>query len=905
MKKIIGNRRPITWTLTSTASKEFNSMVGGETVWVTDGSRCFTGTFRLDDVPDAAFVLLDLGDNGGASSCMVYLNGASLGSIVGRRNSVRFCVAAKRLRTGENTVAMVRHAEMHEVTGADGKPTHLVTHDDTLPCSAVEVLPFLPVGAVIGVESGAEGATLACADGSRLRLAFPHAGMVRVTAAATDPAAPLLADAVCLSGETTAEPCTVSQDADGVTISTPSTRVTVAAGDGTLTVTRTDGSLVRAGLRVLRAGACTLLCWPLDSNEHIFGLGENTIFEDGDKVAEGLDKRGQAEDIWVIHSYWHCDKPIPFLLSTGGYGLYLHASYRAVVDLGRQVADQAWCFVDHDRADAVLFTAPEFPAQVRAYTRLTGRSPLPPRWAFGYWQSTTTRTTQESLLELLESFNRKGIPLDVLAIDGWWMEPKEFWQWRPDFYPNPEALLARLREEDVHLSLWSCPFVPPDSRMYREGAEQGYLMTDDSGQPGRINCWVGQGMSLPDVAAPAARAWLGAQLAPFIAAGTSVIKTDGGDGPETPPDLWSATGHSMREIHNLFPVLYAGAVHDAIQAEAGERRVLTWTRTGFTGIQRYPCCWGGDQAANFGGGRVLIRAGQQAGLMGIPYWSHDLGGFGGQPAEEYYIRSMQWGLLSPLSRGHGPVVAPWCMSKRAEEIVARYIRLRYRLLPSLYSYAWHSHTTGEPMMRALVLDYQDDPRVYTAQFTYTLGPDLLVAPIYEESGDPNALARRDVYLPAGAWYDYWTDAVVGGGQTLALAVPLDTLPLYVRAGGLLLEGPAVARAGTAPDTFTLQVYAGGDGTLTYYEDDGQTHAYRAGACATTPLRVTDDGATLRLTIGATEGAYAGQPDAYRFTVRVHGIAEGDCRVNGKAVPLDGLTVTKTRAEQIEVRVSRY
>ena len=523
-----------------------------------------------------------------------------------------------------------------------------------------------------------------------------------------------------------------------------------------ISVYRSDGAAVEK-ISFKFAGEQSALSWQLDDNEHVFGLGENTT--------GGMDKRGKKEQIWVIHSFEKCDKPVPFLLSTSGYGFYLHCAYKAEFDIGKDVKNQARCFVDNTRMDIFLLTKKLFPELISNFTELTGRSPMPPRWAFGYWQSTTRPISQAELEKNIAIFENKKISVDVIAIDPVWQKPGfQSWQWNRKYFPNPSKFLSTLKSAKTNLALWTCPFINHTSPLYDEAVRKKFVMENENGLPGKINWWMGFNGLLMDSYHPEAVRWWGKLIASFVKSGVNVLKIDGGDTNETIPGLFSSKKHSMRELHNLYPVLFAKAVHESMKKAAGNKRTITWIRTGFTGIQRYPCCWGGDQEANFRGGRVLIKAGQQSGLAGIPYWSHDLGGFAGRPTEEYYIRSFQWGLLSPLARAHGYVAAPWEMGKRAEKITGDFIRLRYRLLTTIYSYAWNSHVTGEPMMRAMVIDNQEDKNTYDAEFQYMFGHSILVAPVYKESNDKNLASRRTVYLPEGRWYDFWSDKIYAGGK---------------------------------------------------------------------------------------------------------------------------------------------
>jgi len=892
----------VRWELLTTGNEETQSMVGGDVSVLSNAVEHYATSFICEQVPPAEWLLLDLGNNspanGYGNKTVAALNGVRLGEVNSRRNRIRFCIHARQMRAGRNELRMARHGKVYSAWIRNGPPVERKYACDMAPDDRVTILPFATLGAVTDVTHGERGAVLETSSGRGIGVQFPQPGVVRLTAAAGDPEEVLLVDDLCLVQGGKSEAFKIVRQAGAIQLRSSSLTVVVNEGEPSISIHRLDGTPVRQGLNFWHAEGSVLLTWPLDEPEHIFGLGENTT--------EGMDKRGKQEDVWVIHSFEKCDKPVPFLLSTSGYGLYLHSSYRAVFDLGKTERQQAFCYVDNDRADAFVLAGERFTEMIRDYTALTGRSPLPPRWAFGYWQSATPSMHQARFEENIDTFARKDIPIDVLGVDPCWQQPGyQSWQWSERYFPEPEKFLAKLKSMGIHLALWTCPFLARSSPLYAEATGKQYVMRDEDGQPGEIDWWMGFDSGLMDFCNPEAAAWWGEMLRPLVASGVSVLKTDGGDTNETPPDLVSVTGHSLRELHNLYPILFAKTVHEAMQRVVPDERILTWIRTGFAGIQRYPCCWGGDQDADFGGGRVLIKAGQQAGLAGIPFWSHDLGGFAGRPTEEYYVRSFQWGLLSSISRAHGSVAAPWEMGERAETIATQYLRLRYRLLPTLYSYAWYSHATGEPMMRALVLDYQDDPNVYQAEYQYKLGPDLLIAPVYEESGTDDLCARRQVYLPEGPWYDYWTDERLTGQQTLTALAPLDTLPVYVRAGAIIVYGPDANRASSIPDRLNVHVYSGGNGNLTYYEDDGHSQAYLAGECATTLITALDRETDLHVEMASSTGEFNGQPERHHLDFWVHGLdSVAGCRVNGTPTT-DGIFDERKRLFRISLSKKRF
>jgi alpha-D-xyloside xylohydrolase len=531
---------------------------------------------------------------------------------------------------------------------------------------------------------------------------------------------------------------------------------------------------------------------------------------------------------------------------------------------------------------------------IGAYTALTGRSPMPPRWAFGYWQSRAGWGAQDWALELAGRLRRDGFPLDVIHMDGWSEGDLRF---APQRFSDPEGFVKRLAAMGVKVCIWETPFVHPAWRMFRQGLDRGYFALKPDGGYYPISTWVGEGLGLLDFLNPETCRWWQDAHKPVLGMGIGAVKTDGGDTAEVPADAVFHGGYVGQEVHNLYPLLFNRCVYEGQQRLRPGLRVINWTRTGYAGIQRYPCTWGGDEPSNFDGGRTLVRAGINAGLCGIAFWSHDLGGFADGRTREYYVRSCQWGFLSPLSRIHGiaemsaePGITgnePWVYGPETEAIVREYVKLRYRLLPYLYSCAHEAAATGVPIMRALPLEFPDDARAYAEDYEYMLGPALLVAPIVEPSGRADLRASRKVYLPEGQWYDYWTDKRLRGPATVTVVAPLDTLPVFVRAGAVIPYGPDIAYiAGPPAAALTVDAYAGADGAFGLVEDDGVTLRYREGQVARTALGLREARAgarrTVTVSLAAPAGRYDGMPPARPVTVRVHGL-EGtvSAAVNGK------------------------
>jgi alpha-glucosidase len=313
------------------------------------------------------------------------------------------------------------------------------------------------------------------------------------------------------------------------------------------------------------------------------------------------------------------------------------------------------------------------------------------------------------------------------------------------------------------------------------------------------------------------------------------------------------------------------AIFAAHQQYAPRQRIFILSRAAFLGSQRYGAgLWSGDVDMTFTALRKQVALGLNVSLAGIPWWGTDIGGFGfaGQCTPELYIRWFQFGAFCPLFRPHGDQTElrePWQFGAEVEAICAKYLRLRYRLLPYLYTAVHEACTTGIPLMRPLVLEFSDDPRVFNLSDEYLFGPDLLVAPILDEGS-----VKREVYLPAGGWIDFWTDAVYTGPCSLTVEAPLDTLPLFIRQGAILPLGPEMQYSWERLlDPLTLEIYRGADHAYTLYEDDGETTAYQTGSYVSTLFQMTESAEGLTFIIGEAQGVFTGHQSERTYVLNVH------------------------------------
>jgi alpha-D-xyloside xylohydrolase len=475
--------------------------------------------------------------------------------------------------------------------------------------------------------------------------------------------------------------------------------------------------------------------------------------------------------------------------------------------------------VPDDLIDYYVLAGPDPADVLRRLDAITGPPVLPPKWAFGTWISSGFFVdTHQAVLDRARRIRADGIPCDVLHLDTYW-QTEGHWsdlQWDPERFPDPEGLLAELSALGFKVSLWANPYISHLSPLFGYAEECGYFLRRPDGSTYVADVWHGNhpASGILDLTNPQAVQWLQGLLRQLLRQGVAAIKTDFAEG--VPVDAVCAAGLTGAELHNVYSLLYNDAVVQVTREVNGHDAV--WARSTFLGGQRHAAQWAGDTTASYAAMASTLRGGLSHGLSGIPYWSHDAGGFHGTPTPDLYVRWAQFGALSPLVRFHGTTSRePWRFPAQAARAAVAAIRLRYRLMPYLYTAAVESARTGTPMMRALLLDSPRDPGAWLADLEYLLGPDLLVAPMTDPAGS------RQVYLPPGQWVDWWTGAVLSGGGYRPVARPLDQIPLFVRAGALIPVTEVADRIGDGPFANLTLLSFGGASTATRLSDvDGDT-----------------------------------------------------------------------------------
>lgn len=547
----------------------------------------------------------------------------------------------------------------------------------------------------------------------------------------------------------------------------------------------------------------------LHSEEPVYGLGEKY---------GPLNRRGQLLESWnedalgvnAEASYKNC----PFAWSTAGWGVFVHTTARVQHGVGYpQWSHRSYVLRVADSVlDLFLFAADSPAALLERYTQLTGRAPRIPRWSLGVWLSRCYYHTAEELLAAAQGMREHELPCDVITLDGRaWLKVKTRFgfKWDEERFPDPAGFIRQVRALGYRLCVWEYPYVSIYNPLFNELAEKGYLLRNAAGET-CIFEWDPEPFGavltpLPtsgiiDFTNPEAYAWYRDMHRALFEAGVDVLKTDFGE--QVPSKAVAFNGETGDRLHNVYPLLYNRCVYEAT-GRYHEGEPLVWGRSGWTGSQRYPMQWGGDSQGDWEGLAASIRGGLSWGMSGVPFYTHDIGGFYDlgklKPPAEHYIRSMQVGVLSSHTRFHGTTPRePWEFGEEAERIVREWLTLRYRLIPYLEACAEEASRTGMPVMRAMPLAFPKDRVARGFEEQYMLGPALLVAPVLAAGG------AVTVYLPEGEWTDVWTRERLTGPRVLELHMPLERIPLYGRAGTRVPLGPAVQRTAELPAEIPIE-----------------------------------------------------------------------------------------------------
>lgn len=600
-------------------------------------------------------------------------------------------------------------------------------------------------------------------------------------------------------------------------------------------------------------------------NEHCFGFGAGegvggrSGFED--EFFNRLDKRGQKIGIR--------GRRVGFFMSTNGYGIFLNSRhpYNSTFRMG-SYDPHSYSFETADsQLDYYFIYGPAFKHILGQYTQLTGRAPLIPKWGFGirqagYWD-------QKQVLEYTKSYRDKDIPCDLFHIDSGWVDKGSDYQghgicygnnpggycdfkWDSRQFPNPETMISEISRQGFKFSLWETALVNPNvGEFYRYGAEHDYFLKNPDGSVCLVPYGTRGPVAVPDFTNPQTGRWWKKQHKPLIDIGVDAFKLDISGDLRTAQDAIFYDGRSLDQGRILHRILNLKTAFEAV-ADYTKTRGIIFSSIATAGTQRYPVHWSGDYKLTFEALAEMVKSAQNMGLSGFAYYSPDIPAARGIKDPILYTRWAQFGLLNALCQNW--YVLPWQLGPRAEDNFRFYAKLHYRLLPYIYSYAHLANQTGVPIVRAMVLEYQNDPHVYDKDLQYFLGRELLIAPVCTESD------TREIYLPAGRWIDYATGQKYQGPKNIIYQAPLDRIPIFVKAGAIIPMAPVMSYVDEKPtNPLTLDIYPLGTSSFTLYEDDGTTYDYQKGIFAMTTFVCVEAEDGIIIDIGPRRGKYKVNP----------------------------------------------
>ncbi len=516
----------------------------------------------------------------------------------------------------------------------------------------------------------------------------------------------------------------------------------------------------------------------LGVGEKIYGLGERFT---------NFIKNGQTVDIWNEDGGTDTEqayKNIPFYLSNRKYGLFVDNPGKVSFEVGSEKVSRVQFSVPGEEMSYSVVGGENLKAILNTYTDLTGKAPLVPDWSYGLWLSTsfTTDYDEKTVLEFVDGMAERNIPLSVFHFDCRWMKELEWcnFDWNKSKFPDPEGLLKKLHDRGLKICVWINSYIGQKSPLFEEGAKNGYFIKNEDGSVWQWDKWQA-GMAIVDFTNPEATKWYQGYLKKLVAMGVDCFKTDFGERIPT-EGVKYYDGSDPELMHNYYTYLYNKAVYDVLVETKGADEAILFARSATVGGQQFPVHWGGDCSSNYPSMAESLRAGLSFGMSGFGYWSHDIAGFEDQASPDLYKRWTQFGLLSSHSRYHGSTAykVPWLYGDEAVDVAREFTELKLQLKPYLLKMAQETHETGVPMMRAMVLEFPDDPTCEDIDTQYMLGDDLLVAPVFREDG----VAR--FYVPddgtGQAWTNIITDTAYEPGKWYTEQYDYHTLPVLARPG---------------------------------------------------------------------------------------------------------------------------
>lgn len=634
-------------------------------------------------------------------------------------------------------------------------------------------------------------------------------------------------------------------------------------------------------------------------------MGKDMFFYGlGDKTGH-LNKKGYHYKMWNtdepaphVEGFEALYKTIPFLIALKGkeaFGIFFDNTYESHFDMGKENSDY-YCFDAVDgNLDYYFIYGPEVKNVVERYTYLTGTTPLPQLWTLGYQQCRWSYAPEDRLLEIADNFRKRDIPCDTLFLDIDYMDGYRVFTWGKDKFPKPKETLNKLKEDGFKVVTIIDPGVKKDKgyTIYEEGLKNNYFATDKDGVPYVNKVWPGDSL-YPDFSNEKVRSWWGKNQEIMMDYGVAGIWNDMNEpasfnGP-LPDDVTFnndgvVTDH--REIHNVYGHYMAKATYGGIKNYTHKRPYII-TRACYAGTQKYSTVWTGDNQSFWEHLRMSLPMLMNLGLSGVTFCGTDVGGFNFDCTAELLSRWVQVGTFTPLFRNHSAINTrdqePWAFDKETEDINRKYIKLRYKLIPYLYDLMWEAENTGLPVIRPLLLDYQEDENTYELNDEFLCGSNILVAPIVEQGKK-----SRIVYLPKGtSWINYWTKETFEGGKNIIVDAPLDICPIFIKEGTILPNYPEQNYIGEKEiKELILDVYLPqsiSENRYIHYQDDGESYEYKNGKYNLYEFQVIKNSnivENILIKINMLNSGFEKCYESYKF--KVNSIIPTEILVDGKPI----------------------
>jgi alpha-glucosidase len=663
------------------------------------------------------------------------------------------------------------------------------------------------------------------------------------------------------------------------------------------------GKLLQSDARPMAFSGSVFRVWKqMPADEHFYGLGDK---------AGPIDRRDEAFTMWNTDMYgWQEStdplyKDIPFFLTLRhgiSYGVFLDNAYRSSFDLGRGERDAYSFGAEGGELNYYFFFGPEPKKVLQSYTALVGHVPLPPMWTLGFQQSRYSYFPESRVREIANTFREHKIPADVIYLDIDYQQGYAPFTIDTEKFPNFQGMIRDLGEQGFKVVLITDLHIKKQTgyKPYDEGMAQDNFVKAADGSVFVGKVWPGDSV-FPDFTLERVRRWWGTLYRDFSNMGVGGFWNDMNEpsvferADKTMPldnrhrTDWGVTLPHIA-VHNVFGMENARATYEGLLRLRPNERPFVLTRAAYAGAQRYAASWTGDNTSSWNHLRMMTPTLVNLGLSGYPLVGADIGGFAGSPPPDLLTRWLELGVFTPIYRDHTTKGTadqePWVHGPAQEAIRRRYIELRYRLLPYIYTGVEETTRTGIPLMRPVFLEYPQDERFYTEQDTaflteYLFGRDLLIAPRVTEMLDP-----LEIDLPPGSWYDYWTGEKFAGGTDIKVIPSLDSVPVYVRGGAIIPQQPVVQYTAQKPDgPLQLRVYPGEDCTGSLYVDDGVSFAYQKGDYLRMNFACEESAGSVKVKMSQPEGRFA--PWWNQVELQVYGVSGNPTQVSAGGVPVSG------------------